>query len=107
VKLAVTLTEPVIVRFCGLVVPLKAPEKPENKYPLAGVAVIWTCVPALYAQQGGLNVRVPVPAGLTLVVSWYCVAIAVKLAVSVIALFKVTVRGFAPLFMLPVNPLNW
>jgi hypothetical protein len=50
---------------------------------------------------------VPAPAGLTLVVSWYCVAIAVKLAVSVIALFKVTVRGFAPLFMLPVNPLNW
>jgi hypothetical protein len=35
------------------------------------------------------------------------VTICVKFAVSVIALFMVTVRGLDPLFTLPVKPLNW
>jgi hypothetical protein len=37
----------------------------------------------------------------------YCVPVGVKLAVSVIALFMVTVRGLDALFTLPVKPLNW
>jgi hypothetical protein len=36
----------------------------------------------------------------------YCEPVIGKLAVSVVALFIVTVRGFDPLFTLPVNPLN-
>ena len=31
----------------------------------------------------------------------------VKLAVSVIALLMVTIRGFDPLFTLPMKPVNW
>jgi hypothetical protein len=53
-----------------LVVPVKPPLQLLNRYPLAGVAVIVTVVPALYVPPEGLNATVPEP--VTAVVMVYC-----------------------------------
>jgi hypothetical protein len=52
-KLAVTVAVPVTVKFCGLAVPVRAPVKPENRYPLFGVAVMATTEPLLYQPLAG------------------------------------------------------
>jgi hypothetical protein len=77
-KLAVTDFGPFMVRFCGLVLAVRSPVKPEKMYPAAGIAVTCTDVPLLYQELLGLRLMVPDPDGLTVVVSWYWV---VKLAV--------------------------
>jgi hypothetical protein len=75
-KLAVTVAGALMVRFCGVVVPVRAPLKPVNWYPLLAVALTATTAPLLIHPLGGLIV--PPALGLTAVVSWYWV---VKLAV--------------------------
>jgi hypothetical protein len=73
VKFAVTLSFPLMVRFCGVVVPLRLPLNPEKTYPLAADALTCTTVPVFSAQpleQDGLIV--PAPDGLTAVVREYC-----------------------------------
>src|SRR5712691_5715167 len=78
VKFAVTDAGPVMVRFCGVVVPDRAPAKPENWYPLLAAALTDITTPLLYQAVAGL--MLPPATGLTAVVKAYCV---VKLAVYV------------------------
>jgi hypothetical protein len=53
---AVTLSAAFIVTVCGVPVPLSAPLKPENEYPLLAVAITWTEAPLLYHPLAGLIV---------------------------------------------------
>ncbi len=76
VKLAVTVAAPFIVTFCGVVVPVNAPEKPLKVYPPLAVALTCTTVPLLCHPLDGL--MLPPAVGLAAVVRKYCV---VKLAV--------------------------
>jgi hypothetical protein len=55
-KLAVTLLGAFMVRFCGVVVPLRAPVKPENWKPLLAVAATETTAPLVYQLLAGLIV---------------------------------------------------
>jgi hypothetical protein len=52
----VTLSGALIVTVCGVAVPLSAPLKPVNEYPLLAVALTWTEVPLLYHPLAGLIV---------------------------------------------------
>jgi hypothetical protein len=61
VNVAVTLLLAFIVIDAGLVVPVRSPLQPENVYPLAGVAVSETTVPAVYVLALGLRVIEPEP----------------------------------------------
>jgi hypothetical protein len=67
VKPAVTDSGPLIVTFCGFVVPASAPENPLNWYPDAAVALTDTTDPALYHPVAGLIV--PPATGLDAVVN--------------------------------------
>ena len=71
VNAAVTERGPLIVTFCGVVVPVNAPENPPNWYPLLAVAPTATTTPALYHPLAGLIV--PPAVGLAAVVREYCV----------------------------------
>ena len=53
VKLAVTEAGPLRVRFCGVVVPERPPEKPENWYPEFALAFTETVEPALNQALAG------------------------------------------------------
>ena len=66
VKLAVTLLGAVMLRVCGVVVPVRAPLNPTKEYPALGAALTTTESPLLYQPLPGLII--PPPAGLTLVV---------------------------------------
>ena len=77
-KLAVTEAGALSVRFCGVVVPLRAPLNPANWLPRLAVALTATTVPLLYHALPGAMVP-PEPAE---VVSKYWV---LKLAVYVVA----------------------
>ncbi len=65
-KLAVTVLGPLILRFCGVAVPLRLPLNPENWYPLLAAALTVTTAPALYQPLAGLIV--PPAAGVAVVV---------------------------------------
>jgi len=66
-KFAVTEAGALMVRFCGVVVPVRLPLKPENVYPLMAVALTGTTAPLLYQPLAG--VMDPPALGLAAVVS--------------------------------------
>jgi hypothetical protein len=65
-KPAVVLAGAFIVTFCGLAVPVSAPLKPLNRYPVLAEALTATTVPVLYHPLAGLTV--PPATGLAAVV---------------------------------------
>jgi hypothetical protein len=69
-NVAVTLLGAFITMFCGSVKPPRSPVNPVNRYPAFAVAVTGTEAPESNHPEG---VTVPPPAGLALVVNWYCV----------------------------------
>jgi hypothetical protein len=56
VNVAVTVTGPLIVTVCGVVVPVSPPVNPLNWYPLFTAALTETALPALYQPLAGLIV---------------------------------------------------
>jgi hypothetical protein len=65
-NVAVTVSGPVIVTFCGVVVPASAPVNPVKLYPLAAAALTATTLPLFTQPLAG--VMLPPPAGLAAVV---------------------------------------
>src|SRR4051794_34174742 len=78
-KLAVTVAGAFRVVFCGVVVPVRAPEKPVNWYPEFAVALTATTAPALNQPLAGAIE--PPAARFAAVVRKYCV---VNVAVYVV-----------------------
>jgi hypothetical protein len=67
-KFAVMLFAPLIVKSCGFVVPLKAPDQLANTHPVLAVALQETTVAESY-QVPEAGVTDPLPAGFTAVVN--------------------------------------
>jgi hypothetical protein len=105
VNVAVTALLPLIVTLTGLDEPLRSPLQPLNTQPDEGVAASWTVDPEAYDDWLGLLETAPWPTVVTVTVYWVCAAW-VKVAVTALLPFMVTVAGFAEPVREPPQPVK-